>query len=308
VREHAKAWLGANPSVGTRTPLFLYLHYLEPHAPYDPPEPFRSRLGPADLTSEQAKVLNGKLMGVGPGNRGLRPRELTALAHLYDGEVAAADDEIRQLFEVLEQAGVLTNAVIVITADHGEEFGNHGEVMHGRTLYNDAIRVPLIIVAPGYPAGQVVSNVSLLDIAPTLLALAGASPEPHYQGRSLVPLLGEAPKILAPDARQAPLLAQLLPFPGAGGSTGNRLHDSAIIEGTRKGLLGTTGALEVYDLAADPSERHPLPPLTAIDASDLLATWDEMQAELAERSEGTGLTRPLDDATKEQLRALGYHQ
>jgi arylsulfatase A-like enzyme len=154
----------------------------------------------------------------------------------------------------------------------------------------------------------VVRNVSLLDIAPTLLVLAGASPERHYEGRSLVPLLGEEPKMLVPDAPQSPLLAQLLPFPGAGGSNGNRLHGSAIIEGTRKGLLGTTGAIEVYDLAADPGERYPLPPLTAIDASDLLATFDQMQTELAERTEGTGLARPLDDATKEQLRALGYHQ
>jgi len=307
VREHAKAWLGANPAVGTRTPLFLYLHYLEPHAPYDPPEPFRSRLGPADLSRDQAKALNIKVMGFGPGNKGLVSRELAALGRLYDGEVASVDDEIRQTFDVLEQAGVLDHAVIIVTADHGEEFGDHGEVMHGHTLYNDAIRIPLIIVAPGYPARQVVGDpVSLLDVAPTILALAGGAPEPRHEGRSLVPLLGNGDETPAPVGEPTALLAELLPFRAGPEAPGNRLHYSAIIQGDRKGLLGTTGAVEVYDLASDPAERYPLPPLTAVDWSDLLVTLDTMQSALADRAAATGLAHPLDDATKEKLRALGY--
>lgn len=307
LREQAKAWLGANASVGTRTPLFLYLHYLEPHAPYDPPEPFRSRLGPTDLTSERAKALNVKVMSFGPGNKGLLSRELLALSSLYDGEVASVDDEIRQMFDVLEQAGVLEHAVIVVTADHGEEFGGHGEVMHGHTLYNDAIRVPLIILAPGYPARQVVdAPVSLLDVAPTILALAGGPPEPRHEGRSLLPLLGNDDENRLPAAQPTALLVQLLPLTSGVEAPKNRLHSSAIIQGDRKGLLGTTGALEVYDLATDPAERYPLPPLTAVESADLLVTLDTMQAALADRAEATSLARPLDDATKEKLRALGY--
>ncbi len=308
VREQATAWLGANRPVGTRTPLLLYLHYLEPHAPYDPPEPFRSRFGPADLTVEEAKAFNVKVTGFALGTKGLLHHELAALSRLYDAEVASADDEIRQMFDVLEQAGILKNAVIIVTADHGEEFGDHGEVMHGHTLYNDAIRIPLIIVAPGYPARHVVEQpVSLLDVAPTVLALAGAPPEPRHEGRSLVPLLGDVEATPTSDRPPTALLAQLLPLGAGAEGRGTRLHNSAIIQGNRKGLLGTTGAVEVYDLAADPAERSPLPPLTAIDASDLLVTLDTMESALADRTEATGLARPLDDATKEQLRALGYH-
>ena len=104
--------------------------------------------------------------------------------------MAAVDAEIRTLFDELEQLGFLDNALIVITADHGEEFGEHGRMGHGFTLFNGVMRIPLIIVAPGFPAGRVVEeNVSLVDVAPTLLELLGLPAPPTFEGRSLVPLM-----------------------------------------------------------------------------------------------------------------------
>ncbi len=304
VRDELRGWLGTNPRFGTEVPLFLYLHYLEPHAPYEAPEPFRSRFMLSDTTPETVKSLNAKVTGFGLGLKGLRLPELSALSRLYDGEVAAVDAEIREMLAMLDAAGVLRNAVVVVTADHGEEFGEHGEVMHGHTLYNDAIRVPLIVVAPGAASGAVVDEpVSLLDVAPTLLALAGAAPEPRHQGRSLLPLLGDA---VAPSSPPEPILAELLPLGAGGEEPGQRLHSAAIVAGNRKGLRGTTGALEVFDLADDPGERHPLPPLVAAESLDLLATAEAMEGRLREHAQPAGLARPLDDATKEKLRALGY--
>ena len=298
LRADLESWLLVNHGHGSDAPLFLYVQYLEPHAPYDPPEPFRSRLAFPNTTPEHAVALNAQVTGFLPGTKGLKSQDLRVLNHLYDGEVAAVDEQIRQLFAVLDRAGVLRDAVIVITADHGEEFGEHGEVLHGHTLYDAAIRVPLIIVAPGYPNGQVVKEpVSLLDVAPTILALAGVAPEARHEGRSLLPLMrGDAPLT-------RPIVSELEPL---GGEPEQRVHSAAILSGGRKMLLGTNGAIEVYDLDADPGEQHVLPPLMAAESSDLLAALDATRAGLRQRTEPNALARTVDDATKEKLRALGY--
>src|SRR5262249_17977966 len=112
------------------------------------------------------------------------------LSTLYDGEVAAADDAIRSLFAGLAERHLLDDAIVVITADHGEEFKDHDGMSHGTGLYGETIRVPLIVLAPGYAGGQLVTeNVSLVDVVPTVLELTGLTPERAFEGRSLTPLL-----------------------------------------------------------------------------------------------------------------------
>ncbi len=297
MRADLASWLTVNQRDGRDIPLFLYLQLLEPHAPYDPPEPFRGRLASPGTTPELAERLNAQLTGAGRGTKGLRAGDFPILSHLYDGEVAAVDDQIRQLLDLLDRDGVLRDAVIVVTADHGEEFGEHGEVLHGHTLYDEATRVPLIIVAPGLAANQVIREpVSLLSVAPTVLDLAGAPPEPRHAGRSLVPLMrgGAAPS--------AAVVSQLEPF---GEDPDVRLHTAAVFDGTRAALLGTRGGVEVYDIGTDPGEQHPLPPLLAAESLDLFAALE--QARTAPSNAGADLiARPVDDATREKLRALGY--
>jgi arylsulfatase len=119
-----------------RQPLLLYLQYMEPHAPYDPGEPFRSR-----FVHETAPVRDDVARAKLTNSQPLQPAEIERLTHLYDGEVAAVDAEIRMLFDELERSGFLRDAVLVVTADHGEEFGEHGGWSHARTLFNGVMHI-----------------------------------------------------------------------------------------------------------------------------------------------------------------------
>ena len=290
-----------------RRPVFLYFQYMEPHAPYEPVAPYRDQfMRRRDGVDE--KVALAKLTSLGVGMKGLSDAEIDVLSSLYDGEVASVDAEIRTLFSKLEQSGFLANAVIVITADHGEEFGVHGEMLHGVTLYNTAIRVPLIIVAPGVAAGRVVDrNVSLVDVAPTLLELVGAPPAPTFEGHSLVSLLRDSVGLAALWARitasfETPdVISELEPI----GGVDFRRHARSIIHGAQKLLVTPDDQTVLYDLEGDPGEMTPLQGETQ-SAGALLARLSERRLDLQQRAAAGAERQPLDEATKEKLRALGY--
>lgn len=271
-------------------PLFLYLHFMEPHAPYDPPSGHRPRdAGDADVATANRKLIETRW-------RELTAAEIGLLERLYDGEVASLDAELRKLFVELEARGVLRDAVIVFTADHGEEFGEHGLMEHGWSLYEPALRVPLVIVAPGLPAGRVVEeDVSLVDVAPTVLDLLHLPPEPRFEGRSLVPL-GQG------HSEAHDVLAELWP---SGERSLNRRHRLALIRARTKILLGSDGvATEAYDLARDPGESQAL---EAVDTTtELRRALEEKEVDLRLRS-NTGAARvSLDERERARLRALGY--
>ena len=142
-------------------PFFLFFHLNEPHTPYQPPEPFRSRYSSP-----------------------------------YDGEVAAADQVVGSLLAELKSLGVYDRTVILLLSDHGEGLGEHGEPEHGLLLYTETLRVPLMLKLPDARwAGRSVSApVQLIDVYPTLAGLLGLSGSEHLRGRSLVELMmGEAP-------------------------------------------------------------------------------------------------------------------
>jgi arylsulfatase len=317
VRAQALDWLDSGDA---HVPAFLYLHFLEPHAPYEPPEPFRSRLKhPVDASVEasaQRKMHAREWTAVAPAERDL-------LESLYDGEVAAIDAELRILFDELERRGVLRNAIVVVTADHGEEFKDHGGMGHGLTLYNELIHVPLIVVVPNRPGGRrVQDNVSLVDVAPTLLDLVGLPHEPHFEGRSLAPFLADPATAHGPLASLQALVARLrgtpqsLESPSAvdiffellpnGASYDLRRHGAGIIRGSLKLVVPPHGAAVVYDLSRDPGETGPGSIGGAGQATTLEAALHAEQGLLQARA-STAATVPLDEAAREKLRALGYN-
>jgi arylsulfatase A-like enzyme len=279
-------------------PVLLYLHFMEPHGPYRPPEPFRARFADVVPPSVSADAANQKL--VDGDFAAVSPDEVALLDALYDAEIAAFDAALRALFGELAARGVLGGALVVVTADHGEEFFEHGGLGHGRTLYEESVRVPLLMLGPGVPAGRVVDAVvSLLDVAPTLLDLLGLPPAPTFEGRSLVPLFAGA------AAEPRPALFEL-PHPGSRFDL--RVHTHGEVDGTKKLVVRRepnvfVGVHEAYDLAGDPGEKTPLPaPEGAAMAKDLEA-W---RAELATRARGAVSHAPLDDETRDRLKALGY--
>jgi arylsulfatase A-like enzyme len=283
----------------TRHPLFLYLHFMDPHAIYDPPEAVRRmRVGPPPAGVDEA-VAVAKLMDFTRWDD-LSPSELGYLEKLYDGEVAALDAELARFFRRLRQRGLLDHTIVILTADHGEEFGEHGGMQHGTALYEESVHIPLLITGPGLPAGRVVADdVSLVDVAPTLLALVGLPAESRFEGRSLL-------ERLAPHGGSSQAIFELLP---AGPTLDVRRNDAGIVQDRiavlTPGPARGASDIEIFDLAHDPHELQPDPPALAEQGAALRARLAERRADLATRA-GVAETVPLDQSTRDRLRALGY--
>jgi arylsulfatase A-like enzyme len=243
----------------------------------------------------------------------LDSEEVSLLESLYDGEVAAVDEELRLLFAELERRGFLDDAIVVVTSDHGEEFWEHGFLLHGFTLFEEGVRVPLLVLGPGVPAGLRVDRpVSLVDLAPTLLDLVGLEKEPRHEGRSLLPLVRDAAnrtkqptaEAVGAGSERVDVLLELQPIDS---STHSREHQAGIVRGSEKVLLRTAGRSEAYDLANDPRERHANPSGFEEAAQTLTKALEALEADLQTRAAPAAAPATLDEATKEKLRALGYH-
>jgi len=274
-------------------PFFLFLHFYDPHWHYDPPEPQRSLF---------AKPYRGTITGrwgdfSGRDAASVTPADLDHLLALYDGEIRYTDDQVGRVLDHLAARGALANTLVVVTSDHGEEFLEHGSWEHQKTLYDEVIRVPLIVRGPGVAARREPAPVSLLDVAPTVLSWAGMPLPSSFQGKSLLSAL-----------------------PGERESYGETDHT---VDGSHKLFLRAGAARwktilsldssgesvraeEWFDLAGDPSEkRSAMPAATAADAirARAIARWK------AGRSAGTAAgSKPvcLSAEQKERLRALGY--
>jgi arylsulfatase A-like enzyme len=186
-----------------------------------------------------------------------------------------------------------------VTSDHGEEFREHGGLQHGTALYEESVRIPLVMAGPGLPAGRVVSEeVSLVDVAPTVLELLGLAPEARFEGRSLLGRLAAGA-----DARE--IVLELRP---SGEGSFLRRHEAGIVHERVKVLVPPSdqeGGAEAFDLRHDPDETRPSPPTIAQETAALHALLAQRQQTLASRA-GLAETVPIDEATRGRLRALGY--
>ena len=186
---HALAWLDSLSASGaTRPPVFLYIQYMEPHSPYAPRKDALERvLGgrkPPDLDEVNRFAFLGNDVAVDD-------RVLRDLRDVYDAEVLSLDTELRRLFHALGSRGLLENAIVVVTSDHGEEFKEHGLLGHEKTLFGEVTRVPLLIALPGRSEGaEIAEAVSLVDLAPTLFCLIGRPVPASFEGRSLLSRAG----------------------------------------------------------------------------------------------------------------------
>jgi arylsulfatase A-like enzyme/Flp pilus assembly protein TadD len=153
VVDQALPWLHAEPD----RPFFAWVHLYDPHAPYEAPEPFRSRFPPTPTGA-------------------------------YDAEIASTDAQVGRLLDALTADGRLAETLVVVVGDHGEMLGEHGEQTHGFFLYEPAVHVPMIMAGPGVPARAVPDQVRLVDVMPTTLRLLGIEPPKAVQGVSLLPL------------------------------------------------------------------------------------------------------------------------
>jgi choline-sulfatase len=164
----------------------------------------------------------------------------------YDGEVAYTDHVIAGVLDAIAASGLADRTAVIVSADHGEAFGEHGVRWHGLSTYEEEIRVPLIVHVPGRPPGRVDVPRSALDIGPTVADLLGLAPPASWRGASLLADLGAAPPAVRPVIVDLPRLE-------------SRAAAKVVILGDRKVVFGGRGGgPRVYDLAVDPGERSPL--------------------------------------------------
>jgi len=292
VNYHVVRWLYRN----RREPFFLWVHYIDPHSPYDP-EP---RWMPKELPTSPARVRWLRRHQLEIGNTRMHPEDIETLRALYDAEIQGADEGVGEIIATLEELGLSEHTVIVVTADHGEEFGEHGGYEHGRTLYDEVLRVPLIMA--GSPLGEtrqvVKEQVRTVDLMPTLLELAGAEPPPGMRGESLLAFMRSTGEELPsrPAFSEALLMAP----------------DKYAIryKGFKVIACPFEGGREVYDLNADPGEHNNL---AAHSSSTIETLWsalnawrEEMTAVAAEMRSTRGVPRAIDETLRRQLQAGGY--
>jgi len=249
-------------------PCLLWVHLFDAHAPYHPPEPERS----------------------------------TWAADPYSGEIAYVDRAVGTLLDGYRAQGRLDDALVVVAADHGEGLGEHGELSHGFFLYDSTLHVPLIVRLPGEGRGEgppgaaagvaITEQVSLVDVAPTVLAAVGLPIPPGLDGRDLGPLMrGESDA-----AGDAVVFAETrLPVDSYGWA-----GSEAVRTPTHKLIVGTE--TELYELASDPAELHDV-------SAARPAVVDALSGALAALRDSTAATEErldVDDDTRAALQALGY--
>jgi len=272
-------------------PYFLFLHYFDIHSDYRPEPRFAALFGepyhgPVDGSTRQLRAfLRGQIS--------FDADDRSHLVDLYDAEIRQLDQALEALFEALRERGALEQTVVVVTADHGEEFFDHGGVFHGRTQYQEMLRVPLIIVGPGIPPGlRSDQPVSLVDLAPTLLTLLGAEVPPDVSGRDLAPLWqGGGAGWLERDL-----------FAEANSTDEGGSPQRAVLRGRWKLVLHEGGERELFDLGGDPRELVNRAGGESKRTADLAS---QLRSSLGSVRKAPTLPK-LEPAERKQLEALGY--
>lgn len=195
LNEQVFTWVDKADLISEDRPLFMFIYYYDPHTWYDPPPPYDTMYDPGytgTLTPEVyghgEKVVSGELV---PSER-----DIEHLLALYDGEITYWDDQLDLLLKRLQADGLLDNALVIVTSDHGQMFGEHGKWVHRNSLYEEVLRVPLFIRYPGMTPGAIDTPVSTVDLLPTILDLAGLPVPDGLDGQSLRPLLEGQPGAL----------------------------------------------------------------------------------------------------------------
>jgi arylsulfatase A-like enzyme len=276
---------------------FLFLHYYDPHWHYDPPAPYDREFDPAYRGDASGIWWDFKELDADS----IDPRDLNHIQALYDGEILYTDRHVERLVREMKRVGVFENAMVVVTSDHGEEFLDHGLWEHQKTLYEEQVRVPLLIKFPeGVSVRRrlVSDQVSLVDVAPTILDTLGAPLPPTFEGRSL---LGAARGLKAEDVAEAWAETE---------HTLDGSHKVAVRRGASSEKVIFTlkdGGVEIelFDLKRDPGER------SSLDAAGARTALEgRLRAYLASsEARRSGKTRPeveLSPEDLERLRALGY--
>jgi arylsulfatase A-like enzyme len=298
--ESIDAALAQIRAAGGSRPVFSLIHLFDPHLDFDPPPEWRSRFTGGRTEPEPPLGMQMCLAAAKAGS-GDRPTQgsLDYIRGVYLGEVGFVDQQIGRLVAGLRESGLWDDTLLVITSDHGEEFWDHGGFEHGHTLYDELIRIPLVVKLPASlpPARPVVDEqVRLLDVMPTAFELAGIGAPESFVGASLLPLIrGEERGDRVGFAEATLYGAEKL----------------AWRTGTHKVVFTqdrTAPTVEVYDRTADPLEQSDLSAVDPELTRRLMGELDGFVRDLAQQAATMSELEPilLSPAEVERLESLGY--
>lgn len=285
LNEQVLRWLRKN----SEDRFFLFIHYWDPHNDYIPPAPYDRMFDPYyEGAMDGTDIRWGPKVSIETDRR-----DVEHIVALYDGEIAWTDNHIGEVMAALGSLGLDDDTIIVVVSDHGEEFLEHGGKLHGMTLYNEVIHVPLVFRVPGMSGHLTFQTaVSLLDVMPTVLDILDIDVPTPVHGRSLLPVIrGERP---AEESRK--IYSEL------------GTHLAALMRGRWKLLYDADfERFELYDLVADYGETRNLAGADSAAFTELAGILSEwLRAKRSESHIGPNVL--MDDKTTRQLKALGYIQ
>ncbi len=216
----------------------LFVSFVGPHDPFDPPTSYADRYRNAEMPPAIVDDLNGKPDWIQRRALDITPEEIAITRRQYCAAIEVIDDQIGAIINAVDQRGMLENTVIIFASDHGEMLGDHG-LYQKSTPYEASLRVPLIIAGPSIEGGRITDTlVELIDLNPTICELAGLSPQPDIDARSLGPILN-------------------------GTAAKHRTNTVSVLDNfecirteTHKLIRNTNSITELYDLTFDPHELH----------------------------------------------------
>jgi arylsulfatase len=262
------------------SPFFVYLHLLRPHNPYEPPAGFAGRFGskPASATDGSTETL----LAIDAGRREISPEEMENIIALYDENLFYGDWLFGELHRGVRELGLLADTVIVVLSDHGEAFREHGRMLHSSTVYEEMIRIPLLIHVPELAGGVSTGPVQLADLG---MALRAVMTEEDAEPQHLAALThGAEPTVSWTISRVA--------------QAGVRTPRRKLIVDTRRLL-----PLGFYDLIADPTEHRSI----ALDeVGDRLFAAIRAEVLRTKQVGAVSVDRERDRKTAQRLRSLGY--
>lgn len=275
-------------------PFFLMVHYFDPHLVYSPPAAYRRRFaGPRDRKSaDWVFGTREQIIKYRRGSVQFDDATIQRAEKLYNGEVAYTDSEVGRLLDTLDELELAESTIVVFTADHGEEFLDHGGFEHGHTLYEELVHVPLIIRDGGSaPSRAIDTVVGHVDLVPTLCELTGVPGDPSFVGHSLGGLMaGE-------NGDDHPIIFE-------GNFWGSPLR--GWLQGGAKLVLARAEPPKLFDLVRDPAEKFNLydsnPDRVRRVAEDFKLAYKQMMMRVQQNATRVELS-PLE---LERLRSLGY--
>ena len=270
---------------------FLFIHTYDVHAPYNPPPPYFDLYTKGYSEGKHLRTSKGILPLLNLDASKLTPEEINYIMAVYDGGINYVDDQLGKIFEKLDQLDIDDNTIIILTADHGEAFKEHGKFEHAHKPYIELIHVPLIIKGPGIPINRIYENsVQHIDILPTILEILNIPQRKEMQGRSLLPLMHNCK--IEKDFKTYSWSYLYL-------SMSLRTKEWTYI-------MNQNESDELFDRINDPKEQNNIIEKKPLIAQRLKEKLEDFIALTSEGKPRVAEKAHIDEELKEQLKSLGY--